>query len=389
MHYTLHITSDCNLACHYCYVHKLQKKRMTLDTAKATLDRAAKRGENVGIAFFGGEPLLEKQLIYDTVAYGREVETREGCNFHFKITTNGLLLDDAFLSWCTDSRVMLALSIDGIQAAHNAHRRTAGGGDSYDIVESTAKRLLKYQPYACAMMVINPDTVQYYADGVQKLHDLGFQYYICSLNYERDAAWTDAHMEELERQFSRLSDMYVNWTLEEKKFYFSPFEVKMRSHIDGEGYCRERCQLGIRQLSVDTDGSLYPCVQFVEEAQYRLGDVFTGIDETLRRALYERSESTSGVCGECAIKARCNHHCGCLNKQATGDINGVSPVLCAHERLSLAAADRAAEALFAKGSRMFLQKQYNDMYPLISLIEDRSAPQKASISGDIASGNAS
>jgi uncharacterized protein len=87
------------------------------------------------------------------------------------------------------------------------------------------------------------------------------------------------------------------------------------------------------------------------------------------------------VCEDCAIKARCNHHCGCLNKQATGDIDGVSPVLCAHERLSLAASDKAAETLFAQGSRMFLQKQYNDMYPLISLIEDRSVPHKAALFG--------
>ncbi len=372
MHYTLHITSDCNLACHYCYVHKLQKRRMTSETAKAAVDRAAKRGADAGISFFGGEPLLEKQLIYDTVAYGREVEQREGCRFHFKITTNGTLLDDDFLRWCTDNRVMIALSIDGTQAAHDTHRRTAGGGSSYAEVESAAKRLLKFQPYACAMMVVNPDTVQYYADGIQKLCDLDFQYYICSLNYEPSAGWTDAHMEELERQFARLAEMYVRWTLKERKFYFSPFEVKMRSHIDGEGYRCERCQLGIRQLSVDTDGSLYPCVQFVGEAQYRLGDVFSGVDEDLRHALYERSESTSGVCGDCAIRERCNHHCGCLNKQATGDINGVSPVLCAHERLSLAAADSAAEVLFLKGSRLFLQKQYNEMYPLISLIEDKS-----------------
>ncbi len=371
MHYTLHLTNACNLACRYCYVHKQQLKRMTLNTARAAVDRAAQSTGDVGISFFGGEPLLEKQLIIDTVAYGRKAEETAGCHFHF--TTNGMLLDDEFLRWCGANRVMLALSIDGTQAAHDTHRRTAGGAGSYNVVEIAAKRLLRWQPYACAMMVVNPGTVHLYADGVQKLHDLGFQYYICSLNYEPDAGWTDAHMEELERQFDRLAEMYVCWTLEERKFYFSPFEVKMRSHIDGEGYCRERCQLGIRQLSVDTDGSLYPCVQFVGEAQYRLGDVFSGVDEGLRASLYRRAERTAGVCASCAIRERCNHHCGCLNKQATGDIDGVSPVLCAHERLSLSAADKAAEALFMRGSRMFLQKQYNDMYPLISLVEDRSA----------------
>jgi uncharacterized protein len=268
--------------------------------------------------------------------------------------------------------IMVALSIDGTEEAHNVHRIFKDGSGSFRRVEETAKLLLRYQPYACAMMVVNPGTVHLYADGVKNLFDMGFKYYICSLNYEQTAQWTDEHMEELERQFDIISCLYEKWTLDEEKFYFSPFEVKMRSHIDGDGYCEERCQLGLRQLSVDTDGKLYPCVQFAGEQQYCVGDVFSGIEEERRKALYIKAEETKGTCEGCVIQKRCNHHCGCLNKQATGDINGISPVLCAHERLALAAADRTAERLFEKGSKIFIQKQYNDMYPLISLIEDRT-----------------
>lgn len=373
MHYTLHLTSACNLACHYCYVHKQRPRYMAAETARAVVDIAAIPGGSVGLSFFGGEPLLCKDLIRETVAYANTAAANKACAFHFKLTTNGTLLDDAFLGFCTDNRIMVALSLDGTREAHDAHRLFADGAGSYASVEDDARRLLKRQPYACAIMVVNPDTIQWYADGVQRLHDLGFQYYVCSLNYERAAAWTDAHMDELARQFSLLSEKYIKWTLEEKKFYFSPFEVKMRSHIDGDRYCEQRCQLGLRQLSVDTDGRLYPCVQFAGEDEYAVGDVWNGIDEARRRALYHRAEETSGVCAGCAIQKRCNHHCGCLNKQATGDINGISPVLCAHERLALAAADAVAEALFAAGSHLFLQKQYNDMYPLISLIEDKSS----------------
>ena len=372
MHYTLHLTNDCNLGCHYCYVHKQAKKEMSSDTARAAIRHAAKAGGQVGISFFGGEPLLKERLIRDAVAYARRLEVRQGCTFYFKITTNGTLLDDAFLKFCSDQRIMIALSIDGTQQAHDMHRTFKDGSGSFARVERVAKRLLEYQPYAYAMMVVNPDTVGYYADGVQHLFDLGFQYYICSLNFEREAGWTDVHMGELARQFDRISDLYIQWTLNEEKFYFSPFEVKMRSYIDGKAYCEQRCQLGQRQLSVDTDGTLYPCVQFVGEDQYAIGDVFGGIDEQKRQALFLKAEQTVGVCADCAIKDRCNHHCGCLNKQATGDISGISPVLCAHERLTLDAADKTANALFEMGSRMFLQKQYNEMYPLISLIEDKA-----------------
>ncbi len=372
MHYTLHLTNDCNLRCHYCYVHKQARKEMTLETAKAAADRAAMAGGKVGLSFFGGEPLLKKELIKETVAYAKSIEGKSNCIFHFKITTNGTLLDEDFLKFCSDNRIMVALSVDGTEAAHNTHRVMKGGEGSYKSVEKAAKLLLKYQPYACAMMVVNPDTIGLYAKGIRNLFNLGFRYYICSLNYEPQAKWTDGDMEELERQFNIISGMYVDWTLAEEKFYFSPFEVKMRSYIDGDGYCEQRCQLGLRQLSVDTDGKLYPCVQFVGEEQYCVGDVFSGIDEKRRRGLYTKCEETKGACEGCAIQKRCNHHCGCLNKQATGDINGISPVLCAHERAALAAADKTAETLFEKGSSIFLQKQYNELYPLISLIEDRT-----------------
>lgn len=373
MHYTLHLTNGCNFGCHYCYVHKQQQKDMTPQTAKAAVDFAMGKGGKVGLSFFGGEPLLRKQLIKDTINYAKEAEKKSNCIFHFKITTNGTLLDEEFLDFCTDNMIMVALSIDGTEEAHNAHRVLKDGSGSYAQVENAAKLLLKYQPYACAMMVVNPDTVDRYADGVKNLFDLGFKYFICSLNYEQQAAWTDGHMGELERQFGRLSDMYIKWTQAEEKFYFSPFEVKIRSYIDGDDYWEQRCQLGLRQLSVDTDGRLYPCVQFVGEEQYCVGDVFGGIDERKRRGLYTRCEETKGPCSGCAINKRCNHHCGCLNKQATGDINGISPVLCAHERLALAAADKTANILYESGNSLFLQKQYNEMYPLISLIEDRTA----------------
>ena len=83
---------------------------------------------------------------------------------------------------------------------------------------------------------------------------LGFRYLVCTLNYDSAAGWTDGHMEELERQFEKIAKMYKHWTLDEQKFYFSPFDTKIRSHIDTKKFCKQRCQLGKRQISIDTDG---------------------------------------------------------------------------------------------------------------------------------------
>ena len=342
---------------------------MTPETARAVVDLAGKGAKKAGLIFFGGEPLLFRDLITDTIAYARSREQKGDCRYFFKITTNGLLLDDDFLNFALRENMFIALSLDGVKEAHDLHRRDIDGKGSYDRVVNTARRLLAVKPYSPALMTISPDTLDYYAAGVESLFNLGFSYVIASLDYSAD--WQDEHLPGLERQYMLLSKLYERKTLAEDKFYFSPFEVKISSHVNSKTYCHERCELGLRQLSVGPDGTLYPCVQFVGDSAFRLGDVRAGVDESARQALYSRNETEKPGCDQCLIRARCNHYCACLNRQATGSIDEVSPMICAHERIVLPIADELAERLYNRGSAIFIQKQYNEFYPLLSLAEDR------------------
>jgi len=370
MHYTLHLTNQCNMACDYCYVNNLIPETMTFDTAKKAVDMASSAGsESVGIIFFGGEPLVKRELIYDIVQYCKTKERLDDCLYHFKVTTNGLLLDNEFMEFSKESSVLIALSHDGVSEAHDLHRKVKGGGGTFEQLSPGIDLLLSYQPYAPVLMTVNPDTVQYYADSVRYLYTRRFKYIICSMNYS--AKWDENSLKILKEQYLELADLYRKKTLLEDKFYLSPFEVKISSHINRSSYCRERCELGKKQISVGPDGTLYPCVQFVGDHNYAIGHVSMGIEEDRRNNIYEINEEEKAECENCAVKNRCNNHCGCLNRQATGFINKVSPVLCAHERILLTIADSLAEKLFQKRSALFIQKHYNDMYPLISLVEDK------------------
>ncbi len=376
MHVTLHLTSGCNMDCRYCYVDRQHIQTMTPETARAAVDMASAlstKDGSTGIIFFGGEPLLCKGLIQETVDYAEGVARDGGKRFHFKITTNGLLLDDAFLDYAEAHRIFIALSLDGTGQAHNAHRIDLAGVGTYDRVEDAARRLLKRFPYTPVMMTVNPDTSRHYCDSVKHVFNLGFRYIICSLNYA--APWTERDIEELRRQYRRMADYYYDLTVAEEKFYLSPFEVKVSSHVNRRTYCQERCELGKKQISVGPDGLLYPCVQFVGDNGFPIGTVATGIDEARRESLFRQNEQEKETCVDCAIRARCNHTCGCLNRQATGSIDLVSPVLCAHERLLLPIADRLAGRLYRKRNAMFIQKHYNDFYPIVSLVEDRTRAQ--------------
>lgn len=356
------------MSCRYCYVRQ-NTHTMTTEIAHAAVDMAARSGTGCGIVFFGGEPLLCRDLIYDTVAYGDSLQTMTKAHFHYKITTNGTLLDDAFLRYSLDHGIFIALSHDGVEAAHDANRVMKNMDGTFDRLEPVARNLLRSRPYAPVMMTISPNTVRYYSDSVEYLYGLGFRYLICSIDYA--GAWDDKTIFELQKQYKKLAVFYKNKTLQEEKFYLSPFEVKISSHIRGDDYCAERCELGKKQISVAPDGKLYPCIQFVGDDTYSIGDVWNGIDDVKRLQLYRINEAEKDSCLACAVKGRCNHHCGCMNRQATGDLRQVSPILCAHERILIPIADQLAEDLYKKRSAMFIQKQYNDMFPLLSLTEDK------------------
>lgn len=371
MHYTLHLTNNCNMACRYCYVDHENITVMKPEISKKVVDLATQDAKGpIGIVFFGGEPLLHKDLIKETIEYCKWKERQQGIMFYFKVTTNGLLLDEKFMELSAKENIFIALSHDGVKDAHDKHRIDRQGKGTFDLLSDRIDLLLKNRPYAPVLMTVNPDTVMHYCSSVIYLYEKGFRYIICSLNYS--APWTEADVKMLKKQYAKLAEFYFERTLREEKFYLSPFEVKISSHINGDSYCHERCELGKKQISVSPDGFLFPCVQFVGDDRYSIGSVDTGINKGMREKLYVMNEGEKESCKSCVISKRCNHFCGCLNKQSTGSITKVSPVLCSHERILLPIADKLAEKLYKRRSGLFIQKHYNDLFPLLSLIEDNT-----------------
>lgn len=372
MHLTLHLTRNCNLRCHYCYSQPKPGPMMSLETGQKAMQFGLRANAgSCGIVFFGGEPLLAKDIIYELTAYGKSLQRSHQGYFHFKVTTNGLLLDDAFLDFAQKEDVAIALSFDGIQPAHDAHRRTPDGRGTYDLVLPRLRTLLKCKPYSSVIMVVNPDTVSHLTDSVSFLFDEGVRYLIVALNYA--ACWDSNSLYLLEQMYRQLAKLYIKWSLEDRKFYLSPFEVKIASHIKDKKANHLRCDPGIRQISVDPDGYLYPCVQFPTagpQSRFCIGDVNQGIDSGAFDAFRRESCTPRLPCKECAIEPRCLYTCACLNFQTTGSPAATSPLLCNHEKMLMPIADEVAEELYQKKNKRFLQKHYNADYPILSFIED-------------------
>jgi uncharacterized protein len=288
------------------------------------------------------------------------------------VTTNGLLLDEDFLLLARKAKLQVSISIDGNEAAHDTFRKFPDGRSSFNIVREHAELLLRHQPYAKALMTVSPENLAHYADSVEFLIGIGFKYIIASLNYAGD--WSSESIKELRIQYLKIAKLYEKLIKEEKKFYFSPFEMKLASHIRQQNLECYRCHLAQRQISIAHDGQIYPCVQFVKDGvsntHWAIGSVSRGIDRERQQQMYAASNERSRACQECDYEKRCNNKCSCLSWQLTGQLNEVSGVLCETERVLIPIVDRMGERLFKKGSAMFIQKHYNVVYPILSMMED-------------------
>lgn len=351
MHVTLHLTEQCNMDCSYC-VHEKRSRNMSEEVLEAACQYIFQSGTTAGICFFGGEPLLQKDLIYKAVARCQTLSKETGMPFSCKMTTNGTLLDASFIAYAKQIGLFIGLSFDG--CGQDRCRRYRDGSGTFQDLEWNAKLLLSVMPEAYAMMTIAPETVDTYADSVRYLHGLGFRNLTATLAYGKRVHWTDAHLEQLQMELNRTADFYAEEFEKGTPFYFGTFDSKIQDSIRGR--CSgEHCHLGLRQMPVTPDGSLYPCTQFIGDPAYRLGDVFHGLNQAKVRELIQR-EATPTACQDCALKKRCTNSCGCMNRLETGDENQVSPLQCTYEQMLIGVCDTLAERLINYNEKQFLKK---------------------------------
>ena len=369
MHLTLHLTNRCNLNCTYCFV-ELGPERMTKEVAYAAVKLATTYPGPSGLLFYGGEPLLERELIYDIVKHTQSIKEQTSHIFYYKATTNGILLDEEFLKFAQKVNLSIGFSHDG--PSQDTCRIFPGGGGSSSLLEDKILLLIKYQPYAIGMSVMDPSTVHNAAATVQFLFDKGFRYITINMNYSEDAPWIQENLLILETQYKKMAEMYIKWTNAEIKFYLSPIDMKIQSHLKGEKYNSDRRIMSQNQLSIGPDGTIYPNSRHIGDPTFAIGDVFNGINWDKQRDISEMGAIPPTPCQDCAIRTRCNYAYDSL-VNSNGEISTyISPIRCVHEQIITPIADYVADTLYSNRNALFIHKHYNDMYPIVSLVEDKS-----------------
>ena len=341
MNLTLHLTDNCNLDCSYCIREKCPKD-MTAEVLFRACDLAFSKGTRAGLCFFGGEPLLKKDLIYKALDYCEEKSQKTGMPFECKMTTNGTLLDEEFLERAKSLKMGIGLSFDG--KAQDICRVFANGKATSHVVEEKAKLLLSYMPDSVALATIAPQAVPYYAESVRYLHDLGFNKVSFVIAYGKKVNWTDSDLDLLRTQLELTVEYLKDLFIQKDSFYMSAIGSKIRDCIRGKNPA-ERCHLGVRQMPVTPSGDLYPCTSFIGDEHYLLGNVFDGINDAKVMELAKKT-SVPITCAGCDLIKRCTNSCGCANRMNTGDENLVSPLQCTYERMLIEISDKLGEELY-------------------------------------------
>lgn len=339
----LHIAHDCNLACKYCFAGEGEyhghRALMSLDVGKKALDFLVKNSGNrvnLEVDFFGGEPLMNWQVVKDLVAYGRSLEEPNHKKFRFTLTTNGVLLDDEVLEFANKEMSNVVLSIDGRKEIHDRMRPHRGGQGSYDEVVPKYKKVAQSRNqmdyYVRGTFTRNNLD---FAEDVKHLADEGFEQISVEPVVARPEEAYALRLEDVPailKEYDELALEYIRRKKAGKGFNFFHFMI----NLEGGPCVAKRlsgCGSGTEYLAVTPWGDLYPCHQFVGQEEFLMGNVEEGIVRTdIRDKFKACNVYAKDQCRDCFAKFYCSGGCAANAYNNSGDINGAYELGCELQR---------------------------------------------------------
>ena len=339
----LHIAHDCNLACKYCFAHEGEyhgkREWMSIEVGKKALDfLIANSGNrrNLEVDFFGGEPLMNWQVVKEIVAYGREKEKFHNKNFRFTLTTNGVLLDDEMMDFVNKEMENVVLSLDGRREINDMMRPTRGGKGSYDRVvpkfqEFVKKRRDKEYFIRGTFTRNNLDFIE----DIKHLARLGFDKISIEpvvAQENNDYAIREEDLPQIFNQYNQLAKEMAKRQGTKDEFTFFHFLLDLEG-----GPCVAKrvsgCGAGAEYMAVTPMGDLYPCHQFVGQEKFLLGNIDEGIIKPEISAQFNQCNVyTKEECRKCFAKYYCSGGCMANSYDFRGDINQVYEIGCEMER---------------------------------------------------------
>ncbi|RPI61781.1 MAG: radical SAM protein [Planctomycetaceae bacterium] len=340
---TLVLTSNCNLRCTYCYAGSKRQCVMPVELARKSIGRAINSlsaGGKLELGFFGGEPLIEAGLLLELADFAREQTRQAGKSLSMQVTTNGTI--DTPQAWqvMQAGDIELAISCDGVEQAHDRHRRTLTGEGSLTKVLATLQTLLTGGKDVVVVSVVRPDTAEHLPASLEMFRRLGVKFVSPSLDLWMQ--WSTQDIDALSRVMPKCADI---WHESHGAFGVGWFDDMAARLAKLEIAGCARCAFGAGQIAVTPSGNLYPCERLVGDdaddnpqrmaGHATLGDDFLGYAPPPARSL--------PACESCSIRHACSTFCRCSNYVRTGDPARPDGLLCQLNQMCFAEVTRVLQ----------------------------------------------
>ncbi len=360
----LHVAHTCNLDCSYCFAaqgrYRGERALMSLETGKRAIDFLLENSgtkRNLDVDFFGGEPLMNWGTVKEIVRYAREREQDRRKSFRFTLTTNGVLLDDEVTEFCNREMYNVVLSLDGRKEVHDRFRKDRAGRGSYDLVVPKFQRFVQRRGSRSHYVrgTFTHFNLDFFED-LMHMADLGFtqlsmEPVVCGP--DEPGAITAGDLPVIFRQYELLAEeMLRRFRNGEEELVFYHFMLDLE-----HGPCAYKrltgCGSGREYFAVTPSGDLFPCHQFVGDAEFLMGDLRAGItQERLRGEFGGCGVWRRSACADCWAKLYCSGACAANAFRASGSISGLYPLGCEmfKKRMECAIMLKAAASLGADGA---------------------------------------
>ncbi len=338
----LHVAHTCNLNCSYCFAAQGnfhgQQGVMSFEVGKRAIDFLIENSgyhKNLDIDFFGGEPLMNWEVVKQLVKYGRSIEKEAGKNIRFTLTTNGIGITDDVIDFCNEEMHNVVLSLDGRKEINDKFRVDLAGNGSYDRIVPKFKHFVERRGNKSYYMRgtfthFNTDFV----NDILHMADLGFKELSMEpvvTSPDSPSFLTEEDLPKLMEQYETLAREMIKRNNDGNGFTFYHYMLDLTC-----GPCIYKrisgCGAGTEYLAVTPWGDLYPCHQFVNDDKYKMGDIYNGITEDqgipLRDEFAKCNAYTREDCKNCWAKLYCSGGCSANAYHATGSIAGVYDYGC-------------------------------------------------------------
>lgn len=335
----LHVAHICNLNCSYCFAsqgkYNGERAVMSLEVGKRALDFLIENSgtrRNLEVDFFGGEPLMNFDVVKELVKYARGREKETGKNFRFTLTTNGMLIDDDVIDFANRECSNVVLSLDGRREVHDRYRVDYAGNGSWERIVPKFQKLVEARGGKNYYMRgtfthANPD----FLNDIKEMLSLGFRELSMEpvvTSPDDPSALTEEDLPTVLRQYEELAELMQEKRREGDPFTFYHYMIDLK-----DGPCIYKrvsgCGSGTEYMAVTPWGDLYPCHQFVGDEKFRLGDVWHGVDN---KAIQDEFESCNVYarpeCRSCWAKLYCSGGCAANAYHASGSVTGIYEYGC-------------------------------------------------------------